>query len=279
MLNPQRRIVSQNGSCYTDPMKLSNAHLVRILKKGALILLAVVLLAQVTPAIVLADGTYPVYLPLILREEPINTNPVHEGIATYYYATGAGACSFDPNPDDLMVAAMNVDDYYNSTYGQAAYCGAYVNVIGRKGSVVVRIVDLCPGCAADDLDLSQEAFAQVDNLSAGRVPITWQVVSPALSRPIAYHFMSGSNQWWMAVQVRNHRNPIKSLEYRPSGNSDWLAISRASYNYFVQSEPDPGPGPYDFRVTDWYGNVLTDNAIPLVDDGTIAGAGQFPAGP
>ena len=32
---------------------------------------------------------------------------------------------------------------------------------------------------------------------------TWQVVSPALNGPIAYHFKDGSNQWWTAVQVRN----------------------------------------------------------------------------
>jgi expansin (peptidoglycan-binding protein) len=259
-------------------MKLSAARFGWILKIWGVILLAVALLVQSSPALVMADDTYPVYLPLILRTEPVNTNPIHEGIATYYYATGGGACSFDPSPDDLMVAAMNADDYYRSTYGQAAYCGAYVNVIGRKGSVVVRIVDLCPGCAADDLDLSQEAFAEVDNLSAGRVPITWQVVSPALSRPIAYHFKSGSNQWWMAVQVRNHRNPIESLEYRATGSSDWINVPRTSYNYFVPTS-GMGAGPYDFRVTDWYGNVLTDSAIPLVADGTIAGSAQFPAGP
>ncbi len=170
------------------------------------ILLGVALLALAVPVWVQANGTYSVYLPLIFRAEPVNTNPVHEGIATYYYATGAGACSFDPSPDDLMVAAMNADEY-----DTAAYCGAYINVTGRKGSVMVRIVDLCPGCSAGHLDLSQEAFAQIDNLSAGRVPITWQVVSPTIDGPIAYHFKSGSNQWWTAVQVRNHRNPIASL--------------------------------------------------------------------
>lgn len=255
-------------------MNLIAVRTIQMLTKWGFILLVVTLLELATPALGLAEGTYPVFLPLILRAEPANTNPVHEGIATYYYATGAGACSFDPSPDDLMVAAMNADEY-----DQAAYCGAYINVTGRKGSVVVRIVDLCPGCDAGHLDLSQEAFAQIDNLSAGRVPITWQVVSPALNGPIAYHFKSGSNQWWMAVQVRNHRNPIASLEYRAAGSSDWVPVTRASYNYFVQSEPDPGPGPYDFRVTDWYGNVLTDNAIPLVAGGTIAGAAQFPAGP
>lgn len=249
------------------------ARIVQIGKIGGVVLLAVVLLFLAAPAWVQADGIYTVYLPLIFRADPVNTNPVHEGIATYYYATGAGACSFDPSPDDLMVAAMNADEY-----GQAAYCGAYVSVTGRKGDVVVRIVDLCPGCSAGDLDLSLEAFAQIDNLSAGRVPISWQVVSPPLSGPIAYHFKSGSNQWWTAVQVRNHRNPIDSFEFRRSGDSVWVPVPRTSYNYFVQYS-GMGPGPYDFRVTDWYGNVLIDTDIPFLEDGTFAGDGQFPAWP
>ncbi len=250
-----------------------SARILQIWKIGGVILLAVVYQFLAAPAWVQADGNYPVYLPLIFRADPINTNPVHEGLATYYYATGAGACSFDPSPDDLMVAAMNADEY-----GQADYCGVYVNVTGRKGDVVVKIVDLCPGCSAGDLDLSLEAFAQIDNLSAGRVPITWQVVSPQLSGPIAYHYKSGSNQWWTAVQVRNHRNPIASFEMRASGDSDWVTVPRTSYNYFVQS-PGMGPGPYDFRVTDWYDNVLIDIAIPFVEDRTFSGVEQFPEWP
>ena len=43
-----------------------------------------------------------IYLPLIARAKE---NPLHTGIATYYDATGAGACGFDPSPNDLMVTA------------------------------------------------------------------------------------------------------------------------------------------------------------------------------
>jgi hypothetical protein len=40
-----------------------------------------------------------------------------------------------------------------------------------------------------------------------------------------------------------------------------------------------GVGPYTFRVTDMYGNTLTDTSIPFVENGTLNGAGQFPPGP
>ncbi|HJZ04732.1 MAG TPA: expansin EXLX1 family cellulose-binding protein, partial [Patescibacteria group bacterium] len=127
------------------------------------------------------------------------------------------------------------------------------------------------------LDLSREAFAQIAELPQGRVPITWQLVSPALNGPIAYHFKDGSNQWWTAVQIRNHRNPIAKLEYL-NGNQ-WVTVPRTSYNYFVQTNPGMGPGSYIFRVTDYYGNQLIDSGIPNIENGTINGAAQFPPGP
>jgi expansin (peptidoglycan-binding protein) len=198
---------------------------------------------------------------------------LNQGIATYYDADGSGACLFGPSPEDLMVAAMNAEEY-----GNAASCGAYVYLTGPKGAVSVRIVDLCPECGAGHLDLSGEAFSQIADLVEGRVPITWQIISPALNGPISYHFKDGSNQWWTAVQVRNHRNPVAKLEYR-GRDGKWKNVPRTKYNYFVQTRPGMGPGPYTFRVTDIYGNQLTDHGIPHLENGTARGANQFPPGP
>jgi expansin (peptidoglycan-binding protein) len=224
-----------------------------------------------SPASGQAPYDHTIWLPLVYRS-PSNPNPVHHGVATYYDATGAGACMFDPSPQDLMVAAMNAQEYNN-----ALFCGAYMHVIGPEGAVTVRIVDLCPECLAGHLDLSREAFALIADLPLGIVPITWQLVSPALSGPIAYHFKDGSNQWWTAVQIRNHRNPVAKLEYL--SGSTWVNVARTSYNYFVQTNPGMGPGPYTFRVTDVYGNELTDSGIPHIENGTVNGSAQFPPGP
>lgn len=236
----------------------------------AILLLAVLL--SFSPASAGTSAGQSIWLPLIINS-PAASNPVHTGIATYYSATGDGACLFGPSPGDLMVSAMNAAEYEN-----AAACGSYVYVSGPKGAVTVRIVDLCPECQAGHLDLSREAFARIADLPLGRVDITWQVVSPDLPGPIAYHFKDGSNQWWTAVQVRNHRNPVAKFEYLDAGGR-WVAVPRTSYNYFVQTNPGMGPGPYTFRVTDSAGHVLTDSGIPHVENGTVEGAAQFPPGP
>jgi expansin (peptidoglycan-binding protein) len=180
---------------------------------------------------------------------------------------------FGPSPADLMVAAMNAVEFEH-----ARVCGEFVAVSGPKGAVTVRIVDLCPECLAGHLDLSREAFARIADLPQGRVAITWRVVSPALNDPILYQFKTGSNQWWTAVQVRNHRNPVASFEYRNAGGQ-WVSVARTDYNYFVQTNPGMGIGPYAFRVTDVYGNALVDTGVQFIEGGTVGGAAQFPPGP
>ena len=198
------------------------------------------------------------------------TPVVHSGDATFYtYASGAGACSFDSTPNDLMVGAMNPIDYAGSQL-----CGAYVSVTGPKGTIQIRIVDLCPGCSAGSIDLSPSAFAKIADTSLGRVPITWQVIPYPSNNPIVYHFKDGSSQWWTAVQIRNHLYPIYSLEYR-TAQKTFKSVSRVDYNYFVESG-GMGPGPYTFRVTDVYGHVLVDSAITLTPNGDVSGNGQFP---
>ena len=213
-----------------------------------------------------------IFLPLVMSAPPPPANPIHTGEGTYYSeANGGGNCMFDPTPNDLNVAAMNAVDYNN-----AAVCGEYVHIWGPKGEVTVRIVDQCPECKSGDLDLSPQAFDQIADLPQGRVKISWQLVSPAIAGPIAYHIHKDSNPWWLSVQVRNHRNPVAKFEYRSSGGQ-WVTVPRQSYNYFEIS--NLGTGPFTFRVTDAYGNVLTDSGIPFKAGTTFNGSAQFPPGP
>jgi expansin (peptidoglycan-binding protein) len=195
---------------------------------------------------------------------------IHTGEGTYYGADGSGNCSFAATPGDPLVAAMNDADY-----AAAAACGACVEVEGPDATITVRIVDRCPGCAPGDIDLGEAAFPMIAAKELGRVPISWRIVSCPVDGPIVYHFKEGSNQWWTAVQIRNHRNPIASFEYKTTDGA-WKPVDRVDYNFFI----DPagmGTGPYSFRVTDIEGNVLEDHDIPFVEAGDSPGTAQFAA--
>jgi expansin (peptidoglycan-binding protein) len=195
----------------------------------------------------------------------------HAGEGTYYdFADGSGNCSFPATPNDLMVAAMNHTDYAGS-----AACGACVRIDGPDGSVDVRIVDRCPECPAGDIDLSPDAFAQIAELSAGRVAISWQYIECPITSPVVFQFKEGSNQWWTAVQLRNHRHAIAELAYRNEGG-DFVDVERLDYNYFVAAE-GMGPGPYAFRVRDVMGEELIEEGIAFAEATEVSGVGQFPA--
>ena len=193
---------------------------------------------------------------------------VQDGIATFYDATGAGNCGYDPSPRDMMVAAMNTPQYDGS-----AACGQCVDVEGPKGSVRVRIVDRCPECEKGHLDLSREAFAKIADMHLGRVDITWTPVSCDVAGNIEYHFKDGSNPWWTAVQIRNHRVPIKKVEFK-RGSEGWKDMPRQDYNYFIASS-GVGEGSFSLRVTSSEGQQVEDTFEEVLDDDTAEGSSQF----
>jgi expansin (peptidoglycan-binding protein) len=214
-----------------------------------------------------------------LREEALETRSTgesgaltfgetHSGEASYYHANGKGNCGFDAS-DDLMVAALNTKDY-----ASAAMCGAYVAVSGPAGTVTVRITDRCPGCKKGGLDLSRQAFARIAALTAGRVPVQWQIVEGPVSGPVTYHYKDGTSRYWTAIQPRNHRWPVAALDIKPKGASDWIRVERRAYNYFVHSKPIP-VGPLRVRLTSLTAATVEDE-LPEPNGGILVhGAAQF----
>ena len=95
------------------------------------------------------------------------------GVATFYDYSGSGgvACGFD------VTAGASVSAIDTAEFAAAASCGSCVDVSGPNGKVTVQIVDQCPDCGANHLDLSAEAFAKIADPKAGRVTITYQLVA------------------------------------------------------------------------------------------------------
>jgi len=105
------------------------------------------------------------------------------------------------------------------------------------------------------------------------VPIEWEYVPCAVEGPVIYHFKEGSNEWWTAVQIRNHRYAIADVAYQAADGS-FVSVPREDYNYFVEAS-GMGPGPYTFRLTDDNGQTLEDTGIEHVEAGDVPGSAQF----
>ncbi|MFI6781943.1 expansin EXLX1 family cellulose-binding protein [Micromonospora sp. NPDC050276] len=190
---------------------------------------------------------------------PPTGSAVHKGKASFYDAgRSGGTCSFPGPPADRLYVALG-----SSQYAGAAACGSYLDVSGPKGKVRVMVMDRCAGCGSNKIDLSDEAFAKIADRSQGIVSVTYRaVVNPPLDGGLTFRMKGGSSQYWFAVQVGNHGNPLRSVEATgPSGG--FRKAARQVDNYWTV-EGGLGPGPYRIRVTDVYGRQATATAIRMV---------------
>jgi len=109
------------------------------------------------------------------------------GQATYYTVYVPSACyGFDQSgfPAGPLIAAASPDLYNNG-----AICGSFYDITCKGAAsggsnpctgnptVRVKVVDLCPGCHENSFDLSQQAFAKIANVNAGRLTISARKVS------------------------------------------------------------------------------------------------------
>lgn len=202
--------------------------------------------------------------------EPKGT--VHSGDATFYGGGYEGGCAMlDPiSKDDYWITAMNLADY-----NTAQLAGAYLEVTGESGTIHVLVTDLLPEGKKGDLDLYTDAFPLIAPVEKGRVPVTWKIIplDSAEHAPVCYKYKEGSSEFWCGVQVRNHRYPITKLEYLDA-DGNFIEIPRRNYNYFESM--NLGAGPFTFRITDIYGDVIIDYDIPLTPDEIQQGHVQFP---
>lgn len=209
--------------------------------------------------------------------EYFSLHAIHKSTATYYDNGYTNTCC---NLDDIApgydVAAINEYDYNNGLMA-----GAYLEVTGPKGTVNVLVTDLMPyvgnesNCTVGALDLNENTFAKIADRVDGKVQISWKVIAFPTTGPLQYKFKDTSSQWWCEVQVRNQRYPVAKCEIKNSDGT-YTELPRKEYNYFAAAN-GLGTGPYTFRVTDIYGQVVEDTGIALTPGGIVNGHANFAA--
>lgn len=181
----------------------------------------------------------------------------HKGKATFYDLAGTqGNCSTKPPADDLYVALGRTE------YSGATACGSYLDVTGPKGKVRVKVFDSCPECAAGHLDLSRTAFKKIGKEIDGIIPITYKAVRNAPAPgPLSITFVEGTSQYYWAITVDNHSNPIRSVSAKGPGGS-FRAAALEDYNVWI-IDGRMGRGPFQVKMTDIYGRTITARNIKL----------------
>lgn len=182
----------------------------------------------------------------------------HKGKATFYDLAGTqGNCSTKPPADDLYVALGRTE------YSGATACGSYLDVTGPKGKVRVKVFDSCPECPVGHLDLSRTAFNRIGKEIDGIIPITYRAVPNAPAPgPLSITFVEGTSQYYWAVTIDNHSNPIRSVQAKGPGGG-WRTAALEDYNVWI-IDGQTGRGPFQVRMTDIYGKTITAKNIKLL---------------
>ena len=196
--------------------------------------------------------------------------PSGSGQATFYNSPGIGNCTLPYTDSDFGAAVAP------ALYQGSAMCGRCARVTGPLGTVTVRVVDQCPTCAANDLDLTPAAFAAIGTPANGVEPVSWEIVECPVSGPVAFLFQ-GSNPFFLKLQVRNHRYGVAGMSIGV-GAAMYTPMTRVSDNFFQYTPGSSIPFPISLRLTDVNGAVLNETIAGPgpVNDVVIPGAGQFP---
>jgi len=88
------------------------------------------------------------------------------GQGTYFYP-GLGACGWHNGNNDMIVAISQV------IYAGGEHCGKYITISARGKTERAKIVDECPGCGENSLDMSPALFKKFAPESVGVFSIKW----------------------------------------------------------------------------------------------------------
>lgn len=196
-----------------------------------------------------------------------------KGEATFYTPDLAGGmCSFKGYtlPSGMFGTALS-----DSNWEGGADCGVCVSVTGPKGNkITAMIVDQCPGCGPNHLDLFPDAFAKLDDPSKGIINVSWDIVPCGITTPITLKNKEGTSKYWFAMQVMNANLPITKLEVSIDGGVTWKPTTRKPYNFFEQ-ESGFGTDTVDVKVTSSDGKSIIVNDVSIAASTTKAATSNF----
>ncbi|KAI0712527.1 RlpA-like double-psi beta-barrel-protein domain-containing protein-containing protein [Earliella scabrosa] len=93
------------------------------------------------------------------------------GRGTWFYV-GLGVCGKTNKDSDKIIAISS------KIYGKGKYCDDKVKIKnlanGKTATAIVR--DACPGCGANDIDMSPSLFQKLGDLDTGVLKVSWDFV-------------------------------------------------------------------------------------------------------
>ncbi|KAI0614717.1 Endoglucanase C-terminal domain subunit [Pyrenophora tritici-repentis] len=201
------------------------------------------------------------------------SNSTTRGSATWYGGNlSGGTCSFVGYTIPAGIYGTAISDFNWDTAGA---CGTCVSVTGPKGNTVkAMVVDQCPGCGPNHLDLFPDGFAALASPNAGNITVDWAVVPCGISSPIVLKNKSGTSKFWFSMQVMNANVGVAKLEVSTDGGASWKQTKRQPYNFF-ENPAGFGTDAVDVRVTSTDGKSIVVKNVGIKSESKTTAGGNF----
>ncbi|KAL0253339.1 hypothetical protein SLS55_010314 [Diplodia seriata] len=226
-----------------------------------------------TPAIAALLTTFASATPL----PNTSPNPLHRrantGEATFYGGNvSGGMCSFSSYtlPSGIYGTALS-----DANWATAGNCGACLKVTGPSGAAITAmVVDQCPGCGTNHLDLFEDAFEVLAEKSAGVIDVAWEVVECGITTAITLKNKEGTSAYWFSMQVVNANERVAKLEVSTDGGETWQGTTRTEYNFF-ENASGFGADTVAVRVTGVSGKTIVTKDVQVSGGVMKAAASNF----
>ncbi|MEM6930670.1 MAG: RlpA-like double-psi beta-barrel domain-containing protein, partial [Myxococcota bacterium] len=175
---------------------------------------------------------------------------------TFYAAAGA----------DAWASGFGCGDVYEVVCtGPYVPTSPVVGTCAAISGVRVVVVDQCPECASNHLDLVTEPFAALWDGEAGvvgQLAIELRRVEGDFGVPASVDMASGSSPFWFGFTLRYSNRRVLDIEWQHANDSTWRTARLEQSGLWVAENLEDVALPVSLRLTNEDGDVVVaTNAI------------------
>ena len=91
-----------------------------------------------------------------------------------FYTPGLGSCGAYSGLNDTIVAISAAKMNSGGNPSNNPLCFTHITITNSAGhSEDATIVDTCPGCAEEGIDVTEDLFGRLADVNKGRVKVSW----------------------------------------------------------------------------------------------------------
>ena len=179
--------------------------------------------------------------------------------------------------NNIYYCALSPDDY-------AKYAGGMIEITYNGKTIKALAADLMPEGSGHNIDLQEEAFAELAALSTGTISVSWKVTANDQAAKISggnviYH-LEDSKIYYLKIYLHNPLYPIAKFEYSKDGEN-YTTVDKEAEGGACYVIDQPGSAGLWFRMTDIFGQEIVEENINLKltetnTDKEVSGTVQFP---